>query len=130
MLPHALLLILCATPALASDPMSAADFETYTTGKTLYFGPPGAPYGAEQYLTNRRVIWSFLDGTCQEGHWYPQGSLICFTYNDLPGPQCWRFFDSPEGLTARFENAPEASKLIATQQNHDPLTCPGPDIGV
>lgn len=124
-------LLLAVPSALAAEPMSAEEFERYTNGKTLYFGTPGAPYGAEQYLPGRRVIWTFLDGECQEGIWYEQDGLICFVYDTLPGdPQCWGFYATPGGMTALFENDPEASALIETEQGHDPLLCPGPDVGV
>ncbi|WP_212524448.1 hypothetical protein [Actibacterium sp. MT2.3-13A] len=124
-------LILAASPALAAEPMSAEEFERYTTGKTLYYGTPGAPYGAEQYLPGRRVIWTFLDGACQEGVWYESEGLICFAYDTLPGgPQCWSFYATPGGMTALFENDPGETELIETEQGHDPLLCPGPDVGV
>lgn len=124
-------LLVAAAPALAEDPMSAADFESYTEGKTLYYGTPGAPYGAEQYLPGRHVVWTFLDGECQEGIWYEQDGLICFIYDTFAAtPQCWSFYATPGGMTALFENDPEATELIETQQGHDPLLCPGPEVGV
>lgn len=53
-----LALILCtlaALPAFAQSNMSAAEFDAYTRGKTLYYGNGAEPYGAEIYLPNRRV---------------------------------------------------------------------------
>ena len=115
----------------ADQPMTAAEFEAYNTGKTFYYGNGGAAYGAEEYLENRRVRWSFLDGECKEGRWFTDESgLICFTYEDRPDPQCWSFLDGPDGLIARFENDPQATELYEVRQSDAPLDCPGPKVGV
>lgn len=115
---------------LAQSLMSAAEFDTYTRGKTFYYGAAGAPYGAEEYLEDRRVRWSFLDGKCQEGHWYEDGGLICFLYDNQPDPQCWSFVRSPAGLIARFENDPAQTELYEVEKSDEPLMCLGPDVGV
>ncbi|MGR3323233.1 MAG: hypothetical protein ACU0DK_15030, partial [Pseudooceanicola sp.] len=90
----------------ADRPMSAAEFDAYSRGKTFYYGAGGEAYGVEEYLPDRRVRWSFLDGECKDGHWYEAaGGQICFVYEDTPDdPQCWTFFLEPEGLVARFRN--------------------------
>lgn len=121
-------LCLCA-PALA-DPMSAADFEAYVTGKTLYYGQSGQAYGAEIYHENRRVTWSFLDGECKEGLWYDEGDNICFVYEDRPDAQCWTFERGAGGLIARFENDPSSETLYEAQDLDEELICLGPKIGV
>lgn len=121
---------LIAVPASADTPMSAADFEAYATGKTLTYGQAGQAYGAEQYLPNRRVRWSFLDGNCQEGQWFVDLDLICFVYDDNPIAQCWSFFETPNGLRAVFENDPEDNALYEATQSDEPLMCIGPDVGV
>lgn len=120
-----------AAPALAQDAMSAEEFDRYATGKTLFYNAEGAPYGAEQYLPGRRVIWTFLDGECAEGVWYEAGGQICFRYDHEPqAPQCWSFFRAPLGLTARYENDPADRELIEVRQSREPLVCTGPDLGV
>ena len=124
-----LALILSAAP-IAAEPMSAAEFEAYVTGKTLYYGREGAPYGAEIYHENRRVTWSFLDGDCKEGAWYPEGRNICFVYDDRPDPQCWSFERGPQGLIARFENNPESTALYEAQDLGEEMVCLGPKVGV
>ncbi|MEL7098797.1 MAG: hypothetical protein AAGM84_08220 [Pseudomonadota bacterium] len=124
-----LLCILWAAP-LAADPMSAAEFEAYTTGRTLYFGQNGEAYGAEIYHENRRVTWSFLDGECKDGYWYDDGPLICFVYEDRPEPQCWTFELASGGLIARFENDPGATELYEALDRGDDLLCLGPKVGV
>ena len=110
--------------------MTAAEFEAYVTGKTLFYGQSGAPYGAEIYHENRRVTWSFLDGECKEGYWYPEGTNICFVYEDRPNPQCWTFERGAGGLIASFENNPESEALYEAQDVGDEMICYGPKIGV
>ena len=83
-------LVLSSTAPTAKT-LDGAEFDAYTRGKTLVYQRLGVQYGAEQYLSNRRVVWSFLDGECKEGYWYPQGQEICFVYEDRPEPQCWSF---------------------------------------
>lgn len=123
----------CATalPVLASEPMSASDFERYVTGKTLYYGLSGDSYGVEEYLPDRQVRWSFLDGECKDGYWYEEtGNQICFVYDDNPSPQCWTFFKEGQSLRAVFENDPTSTVLYEAQQNSEPMLCLGPQIGV
>ena len=124
------LLIAFAMPAQAAEPMSAADFESYVAGKTLYFGQAGQPYGVEEYFDNRRVRWSFLDGECKDGVWYEEGDQICFVYDDNPEPQCWSFFEQPGGLVAQFENEPSSTTLYEAGEADEPMMCLGPEIGV
>lgn len=110
--------------------MNAEAFDSYTRGKTLYFGSDGEAYGVERYLDDRRVIWSFLDGKCKDGIWYEEAGQICFVYEDRPDPQCWTFQEGPRGLIARFENDPEATELYEAQDIGEEMLCYGPDVGV
>ncbi len=127
----ALSIVLAAGVAAAETPMSAAEFEAYVTGRTIYYASLGeAPYGAEQYLADRRVIWTFLDGECAEGLWYEDDGLICFVYELDLVPQCWSFWREGAGISARFENDPAATSLYELRQSDEPLTCQGPDLGV
>lgn len=125
-----LYLLMASLPAQAGEPMTAEEFDTYTRGKTFTYGHAGDPYGAEEYLDNRRVRWSFLDGKCREGRWYEDDGLICFVYEDRPEPQCWSFIETPGGLVAQFENDPEQTELYEVSKSSDPLMCLGPEIGV
>lgn len=125
-----ILFALIATPLAAQTAMSAEEFESYSQGKTLYFGYDGTTYGAEEYLPNRRVRWSFVDGQCKDGNWYQDGELICFVYEDAPDPQCWSFYQRDSGLMARFENDPEQTTLFEVKQSTEPMLCLGPEIGV
>ncbi|MBB3993006.1 hypothetical protein GGR95_000625 [Sulfitobacter undariae] len=119
-----------ALPAAAQPLMSADEFDTYTRGKTLYYGNSDRPYGAEIYLPNRRVRWSFLDGECKEGQWYEEGGLICFTYDDRPEPQCWSFQQGAKGLIARFEDDPALTPLYEANESTEEMLCLGPKVGV
>ncbi len=111
--------------------MSASEFEDYVTGRTLFYSDgANAPYGAEIYLPNRRVRWSFLDGECKEGYWYEAGPLICFAYEDRFDDQCWSFKKGAGGLIATFENDPEASPLYEAADLGEDLVCLGPKVGV
>jgi hypothetical protein len=120
-------------PAAAQDtgaPMSGEEFEAYTTGKTLTFGVGGRPYGVEQYLENRRVIWAFIGEECREGRWFEAGEMICFSYDDDPARlHCWEFYDSEAGLLARIRNGSGATELVEVEQSPAPLHCPGPRVG-
>lgn len=120
---------LFALPA-AAEPMSAAEFEAYVTGRTLYYGNQGSAYGAEIYHENRRVTWSFLDGECKEGYWYAEGANICFIYEDRPEPQCWTFEKTGNGLRATFTNDPNTTELYEAQDVGREFVCYGPKIGV
>ena len=126
-------LLIClasASAAAGAEPMTAAEFEAYVTGKTLFYGRSGEAYGAEIYHENRRVTWSFLDGDCKEGYWYEEGRNICFVYEDRIDPQCWTFQRGPGGLVATFENNPESTALYEAQDIGEEMICLGPKIGV
>ena len=115
--------------ALAEAPITPQEFEARVTGKTLTYSSGGRPYGAEEYFEGRRVRWSFLDGECQEGHWYVSGPQICFIYEDIAEPQCWQFFSKGGKMIARFENEPIQEEIYETSKHDDPLMCLGPKVG-
>ena len=116
--------------ARAENPMTGAEFEAYTDGRTLFFQSQGRPYGVERYLPGRRVIWSFLDGECVDGIWYEAGNLICFAYETPGTPQCWSFYREANGLRALFENRVGETVLFETRETDEPMLCLGPKIGV
>lgn len=126
----ALGLTLAALPALSQDLLTPEEFDSYTKGKTLFYGRGGGAYGAEIYHDNRRVTWSFLDGICKEGSWYAENDLICFVYDDNARPQCWSFERGSNGLIARFEADPNTTELYEATQNDDDMVCLGPKVGV
>jgi len=121
-------------PSVLFAAMTGAEFEAYTEGRTLYFGSEGQEYGAEDYLPNREVRWSFLDGACREGYWYeqtgPTGPEICFVYEDRPNaPQCWVFERTANGLRAIFQGE-SGRVLYEARRSEEPQLCVGPDVGV
>ncbi len=131
----ALFLALAAAAAAAplapeGAPLDAVAFEARVTGRTFFYNVGGRPYGAEQYLPGRQVVWAFTGQDCRRGRWYEEAGLICFVYEDEPDPQCWTFAEGPQGLTARFQGDPGSLPLIAVQQSPEPMACMGPDVGV
>lgn len=127
---HLVLTCLFPFSVAAQTPLDGAAFDRYTQGKTLFYGANGASYGVERYLPNRRVIWSFLDGKCQEGEWYEKGEQICFVYEDGNGPQCWTFSLGSGGLIAQFENDARQTELYEARDLGEEMICHGPDVGV
>jgi hypothetical protein len=129
-----LLLVVLASPALAEEPVSAAEFEDLVTGRTLTYGAPGEPpYGIEHYFPNRRVTWGWLGSDeCMEGSWYAEGDpkhpAICFVYEDDLEPQCWRFFRDGESLRAEFLNDGGSTVLYEMVEEENGLICGG--VGV
>lgn len=121
-------LCLFGTSAWAETPMTGSEFDAYTKGRTITYTANGQEFGAETYLRRQRVRWSFLQGECQEGHWYAQGSHICFVYDVPEGPQCWQFFLTPTGLRAEFIGA--SSSILFESPVETDLTCAGPDVGM
>ena len=120
-----------ASMAKADTPLDAESFERYTTGQTLTFTHDGVPYGAEQYLPGRRVIWAFMGEECEEGVWYPRGDMICFEYDTYYIEQCWHFYRSDDGLRAVFQGPDGPStELYEAHRSTTPLMCEGPEVGV
>ena len=127
-----LLGLLAAAPAAAERVVTVEEFEAMVTGKTLRFDRHGAPFGAEQYFEDKRVIWAFEGGECQRGIWFGNGDgQICFVYDSDPTPQCWDFIETPTGdFHARAEGTPPSDDLITRRIGEDDLHCPLPDLGV
>ncbi len=126
-----LLLALSLAGPAGAAPMLGPEFEKFSTGRTLYFSLDGQPFGAEQFLGNRRTLWRFEDGPCADGIWRTEGDLICFSYDGESGAQCWRFDPEPSGPRATLiENGqPTGFTLDFSHADDKPLNCPGPAIG-
>lgn len=124
--------LIAATPAIAQETYSGAEFDARVTGKTIYFERDGRPFGAEQYFDDKRVIWAFENGQCQFGIWFENTSGdICFVYDDTPAPICWDFFKEPgNGISARVKGGDPANDLFAVAEDTEPLSCVSPDLGV
>ena len=100
-----LALVLLATPVLADPTLTAEEFDALTQGRTMSWAEFGSVYGVEQYLPGRKVRWTVLGDDCKTGHWYPDGTAICFLYEDDLDPYCWEITASGNGLRARFTTA-------------------------
>ena len=127
---HLALSPLAGLAAETGRPMTGAEFEAATTGRTLYYNSAGQAYGVEQYLPGRRVIWAFVGDDCRKGNWYENQEQICFVYEDNTDPQCWLFYQTPAGLTARSLGFPDSAPLIAVEQSPEAMACLGPNVGV
>jgi len=117
-----------------AQPMTLSEFQRETLGKTYVFVQNGLDYGAERYLPQNRVEWSFLDGHCIFGKYFEWQGKICFSYDeygrdaDRP-PQCWTFERGDQGLEARFYDPTRDTPVVQMLPTTDPLICPGPDVG-
>ncbi len=119
-------------PGLAPDhslgtPLSAAEFDAYATGKTLYYAQGGAIWGSEQYLPGHQVLWAFTDEPCEFGQWYAHGDAICFVYEGKTDANCWHFYHGAAGLIARFVGG--SGRLSEVAKSSQPMNCPGPKVG-
>lgn len=125
----ALLALILATPSLAEAPLSAEDFDTLTQGRTMTWAEFGQVYGVEQYLPGRRVRWTVLGDDCKLGHWYAEGALICFRYEDDPDPDCWTVTRAGSDLHARYAGAAADAAPVVVTETTEPLACFGPEVG-
>ncbi len=120
-----------ATAAAAAEtPVSPEAFDAFSQGRTLVYSDGDRAYGIEQYLPGRQVLWAFIGEECRRGHWYPEGSEICFVYENNPVPQCWSYFNTADGLRARFRDDPADAPMISVRESPDPMPCTGPMLGV
>lgn len=129
-----LALALSPLPLAAQDlgpPLSAAQFDALTRGKTITYSSGGVTYGIEQYRPGQKVVWAFAEGDCQEGDWYQDGAQICFDYHEPEvGLQCWTFHLRGSDLVAWFEGRQEGEPLVSLKESTVPLNCPSPEVGV
>ncbi|MEO0990939.1 MAG: hypothetical protein AAFX00_08330 [Pseudomonadota bacterium] len=103
-------------------PMTGAEFEAFTDGKTLTFHDRSGWIGIEQYLPGRRVIWLPEGGECTYGVWYEEGERICFMYEDAIEPFCWAAFIGEDGLTVIASDLSAIQDVI--DRTDDPVQCP------
>ena len=122
-----------ALPAagLSETILSPDTFEAYSAGTTLYFAnEDGVKYAAEQYLDQRKVIWSVDGGMCQEGYWYRAGNELCFVYKGRSDAQCWHYLQTDRGQAVRLVGDPPENTIYIVRQDTQPLQCRGPAVGV
>lgn len=106
-----------ALPAFAQTPLTAEEFDALTRGKVMDTWLNGSIYGVEKFLPGGRSIWEDERG-CMYGTWKQVEKQICFTYEDDPAnPDCWEYFETPEGLSAQYQGDPEADPIYLTPSN-------------
>lgn len=125
-----LALALSGTAALADPPLTAEAFDALTLGRTMTWSEFGQVYGVEQYLEGRRVRWTVLGDDCKTGHWYPEGTMICFVYEGGPERHCWEMTQSATGLLARQASRPVWLGPVVIAETTKPMACFGPKVGV
>lgn len=126
---HLVLFLALAAPAKAETVLTPADFEAFAQGSTVYFSRHGKPYGAEQYLRNRKVIWAFADGTCEFGEWFPDGDRLCFQYEHQSSPLCWNYLQTDAGKVVRVVGDDPENDLLVAGQDREHLKCAAPNVG-
>jgi hypothetical protein len=124
-----LLLLLAGTPAFAEPPVTAEAFDALTRGRTMTWAEYGQVYGVEQYLPDRRVRWTVMGDDCKAGHWYQEGGMICFQYEDDPAPDCWTITLNGPGMIARYAGTPPDAEPVVVQETSEPMACFGPEVG-
>jgi hypothetical protein len=125
----ALLCLTLSAPALAETQMTAAEFEAWSTGKTLDYFDAGQFWGSEQHLAGRATVDADAGGACQPGRWSPQGDDICFVYAASPGPHCWRFLKDGDTVIAEYLNDPDSPRYTVSLSDA-PIPCSPPYVGV
>jgi len=126
---RAVLCLLCLPAAAdAETRMSSAEFEAWSTGKTLEYYVDGKLWGSEMHLSGRATLDADAGGTCRSGRWYPAGDDICFVYDASPGPYCWRFLKEDDQVMAEYVGEPLAES-ISVMPSDAPIPC-APAVGV
>jgi hypothetical protein len=125
----AVAICLAALPSAAERVLTVEEFEALTTGKTFTFNRWSQPYGAEQYLPQRQVIWKFEGDDCYAGRWYGDQGMICFVYEVTPEPICWDVLEAEDGIRIRLVGDVRGNDLTVDTVSPEPLACPGPFLG-
>jgi hypothetical protein len=104
----ALTLLLLTGAAQAQTPMTAEEFEAFSTGQTLDYFIDGTFWGSERHLADRKTLDADAEGPCREGEWFPKDDMICFVYEGDAGEHCWQFFR-------------DGSRVLAADRRRQPL---------
>ncbi|MGL5011656.1 MAG: hypothetical protein ACRC6I_17400 [Paracoccaceae bacterium] len=123
-------LVLTPLQALAERVMTPAEFEAFSTGKTMDYNDGFSTWGREEYLPGRQVRFSFTDDECRFGSWYDQGDQVCFVYEGDPDPKCWTYFTDGKNVTTMFASDGPGGTVSTVLQTKERLECLGPEVGV
>lgn len=123
----ALALLVMTGAAEAQTLMTAEEFEAFSTGRTLDYWIDGILWGSERHLPDRKTLDADAEGPCREGEWFPKDDMICFVYQGNPDQHCWQFFRDGPRVLAQTDDGDLSTEVTLADQ---PLSCPGPDVGV
>jgi len=125
---RSLILYLALTGAvLADEPMNAASFQAYTQGKIFEFAyDDEPPYGTEQYLPDRQVIWIDFEGACWRGKWFEQDGHICFRYRNMTGLTCSMFYVDGDAMIVVPDDSMAAVHRAVPAQSLPSNRCEAP----
>lgn len=126
----ALILTVLASAAQAETPMSPAEFEAWSTGKTLAYSLDGIVLGAEAYFPGRAVRDADTGGPCLDGTWHAEGDAVCFVYPARDGTHCWTFWRDGDAVYAKPLSAAPDDPAQRVTEAATPISCPGPEVGV
>ena len=125
-----ILALICLTAPALAEPMTAAEFEAWSTGRVLDFTMNGERYGTEYYMPGRRVKWAFTGEDCVNGFWYEREPReICFIYSGDLTPECWHYHKTEDGIIAEYLNEPDANEYAGVTASEG-MACFGPNVGV
>lgn len=119
--------LLLTGTAQAQTPMTAEEFEAFSTGQTLDYFIDGIFWGSERHLSDRKTQDADAEGPCRKGEWFPKDDMICFVYEGDAGEHCWQFFRDGTRVLAQTDDGELSTEVTLADQ---PLACPGPDVGV
>lgn len=128
------LLALLPGPVLAEAPMTGAEFQAHVSQNTISYLYSNGVRGVADYGPDRTLRWAFEGDACINGYWFEDGDQLCFAFEDGTLSACWHFYRDGDRIrgTATRRSSGNTSEIDIFEVSHSdqPLTCPGPDVGV
>jgi hypothetical protein len=128
------LVALCPALATAETPMTGAEFQAHVGSNTISYLYSNGVRGTADYGPARTLRWAFEGDTCINGSWFDDGDQLCFAFEDGTLSACWHFYKDGNRIhgTATLLGSGDQPDLEIHEVSHtdQPLTCPGPDVGV
>jgi hypothetical protein len=132
-----LALALCAVlagPASGETPMTGAEFQAHVGTNTFSYLYSNCVHGIADYGPGRTLRWAFEGDVCINGTWFEDGDQLCFAFEDGTLSACWHFYKDDNRLRghATVLGSGDQADIDIFEVSHtdQPLTCPGPDVGV